>query len=264
MMARLRELLVILLCCSCLTAQAQPLRLVSEAWPPYIYEEQGQLRGLDYEAAQIVLQRMGVEVEWQLMPWKRCLAAFSQGRVDGIFDVFQTAARRTTMLFPSEPMSEIEFVLFHSTARPYRYRRLSDLNGLKVGVSAGYWYANREFRESEDFTREPAPTHAANFGKLQRNRIDLVINDHRAGHFLLTRMGLGKTIGHSPKVISRDRLYLGLRRDGGFEALAERFSEELRRFKREPAYTELLARYAPPHEAHNVTAPEAAGVAPTP
>ncbi|WP_439860094.1 substrate-binding periplasmic protein [Pseudomonas sp. MBLB4136] len=237
---------------------------MSEAWPPYIYEEQGLLRGLDYEAAHIVLQRLGVEVQWQLMPWKRCLAAFSQGRVDGIFDVFQTASRQATMLYPDEPLSEIEFVLFHSTARPYRYRRLSDLDGLKVGVSAGYWYANRAFRESERFTREPAPTHAANFGKLQRDRIDLVINDHRAGHFLLNQMGLSKAIGHSPKVISRDRLYLGLRRDGGFEALAERFAEELRRFKREPGYAALLARYAPPLEVHQVATPEAADVAPAP
>jgi polar amino acid transport system substrate-binding protein len=262
MMALQRQLLVILLACSCLAAQAQSLRLVSEAWPPYIYEEQGQLRGLDYETAHIVLQRLGVEVEWQLMPWKRCLAAFSQGQVDGIFDVFQTAARQATMLYPDEPLSEIEFVLFHSAARPHRYRRPSDLHGLKVGVSAGYWYANRAFRESNRFTREPAPTHVANFGKLQRNRVDLVINDHRAGHFLLAKMGLSKTIGHSPKVISRDQLYLGLRRDGGFEELAERFAEELRRFKREPAYAALLARYALPHEVGSTTTPAAAGIAP--
>ncbi|WPC04858.1 transporter substrate-binding domain-containing protein [Pseudomonas benzenivorans] len=233
-----------------LTAQGQPLRIVSEAWPPYIYEENGQLRGQDYEAAAIVLQRMGVEAHWQLMPWKRCLAAFGQGRVDGIFDVFQTGARQATMLFPDEPLSEIEFVLFHNTARPHHYRRLSDLDGLKVGVSAGYWYANREFRESARFRREPAPNHAANFGKLMRNRVDLVINDHRAGHFLLDQMKLSEAIGHSPRVVSRDRLYLGLRRDAGLEAFAERFAEELRRFKAEPAYAALLARYAPLHGTH--------------
>ncbi|UTW06241.1 substrate-binding periplasmic protein [Pseudomonas benzenivorans] len=254
MTALQRQLLVILFLASLsLSAQGQTLRLVSEAWPPYIYEEQGQLRGLDYEAAHIVLRRLGVDVEWQLMPWKRCLTAFSQGRADGIFDIFQTAARRPTMLFPSEPLSEIEFVLFHSTARPHRFQDLSDLDGLKVGVSPGYWYANRAFRESERFTREPGPDHAANFGKLQRNRVDLVINDHRAGHYLLTRMGLNKTITHHPKVVSRDRLYLGLRRDAGLEELAERFAEELRRFKAEPAYADLLARYAPPHDAQAAT-----------
>ena len=261
MTALQRQLLVILLFASIsLTAQGQPLRLVSEAWAPYIYEEQGQLRGLDYEAAHIVLQRMNVDVEWQLMPWKRCLAALDQGRADGIFDIFQTAARRETMLFPSEPLSEIEFVLFHSKTRPHRFRDLSDLDGLKVGVSAGYWYANHAFRESDRFTREAGPNHAANMGKLQRNRLDLVINDHRAGHYLLTRLGLHETIAHHPKVVSRDRLYLGLRRNAGLEELAERFADELRRFKGEPAYAQLLARYAPPHEVQGT----ATDAAPTP
>lgn len=229
-----------------LTAHGQPLRIASEAWAPYIYEEQGTLRGLDYDTAQIVLQRLGVEVQWQLLPWKRCLAALEQGQADAILDVFRTQEREATILFPDEPMSQIEFVMFYAQPRPYPYRRLNDLQGLKVGVSAGYWYADQTFRESELFTREPAPTHAANFGKLLRDRVDLVINDHRGGHFLIEQMGLAHAIAHHPRVVSRDQLYLGLRRGVGLESLAERFSDELRRFKREPAYAALSARYNRP------------------
>ncbi|MBS7664366.1 transporter substrate-binding domain-containing protein [Pseudomonas lalucatii] len=258
MTALLRALLALLLLAAPgLSAHGQPLRIVSEAWAPYVYEERGQLRGLDYEATAIVLQRLGIDAEWQLMPWKRCLAALQQGQADAILDVFQTAERQAGMLFPAEPLSEVEFVLFHARARPHPFRRLADLHGLKVGVSAGYWYANRAFRESTAFTREPAPDHAANFGKLLRNRVDLVINDHRAGHYLLSRMNLSEAIGHSPRVVSRDRLYLGLRRDAELEKLAVRFAEALRRFKGEPAYTALLERYASPSTTHATPAPEA-------
>lgn len=227
-----------------LAAQAQPLRIVSEAWAPYIYEESGELRGLDYDTAHIVLQRLGVEAEWQLLPWKRCLAALEQGQADAILDIFRTEERQATIVFPDEPMSQVEFVLFYAKARPYPYQRLKDLQGLKVGVSAGYWYANSEFRESELFTREPAPSHAANFGKLLRDRVDLVINDKRGGHFLIAQMGLDDAIAHHPRVVSRDALYLGLRRDAGLAPLAQRFSQALRRFKREPAYAALIARYS--------------------
>lgn len=219
------------------------MRIVSEAWPPYIYEEDNELRGLDYETAQIVLQRLGVQANWQLMPWRRSLLAFQQGRADAILDVFHTSERDATMLFPSEPMSQVEFVLFYAKARPYPFRRLDDLRGLKVGVSAGYWYADQAFRESPLFIREPAPNHAANFGKLVRDRVDLVINDRRAGRFLLAHLGLSAAIDHHPRVVSRDRLYLGLRRNAGLDALRRDFGRELRRFKREPAYAELNARY---------------------
>ena len=228
-----------------LCAQAQTLHIVSESWAPYVYEDQGTLKGLDYEAAQIVLQRLGVATEWQLLPWKRCLLALEQGHADAILDIFRTPEREATIIYPDEPMSQIEFVLFYANARPYPYQRLEDLQGLKVGVSAGYWYADRAFRESDLFTREPAPNHIANFGKLMRDRVDLVINDKRAGNYLIKQMGIHAHISHHPQVISRDLLYLGLRRTDGMDVLAQRFSNELRRFKAEPTYTALLKRYTP-------------------
>ena len=241
-----RQLIATLLCvCLSLAAQSQPLRIVSEAWPPYIHDDNGVLRGLDYEAAQIVLQRLGVEVEWQLLPWRRCLLAMEQGQADGILDIFRTPQREATMIFADEPLSQVEFVLFYAKTHPHPFQRLNDLRGLKIGVSAGYWYSDRAFRESELFTRETAPSHVANFGKLVRKRVDLVINDRRGGHFALAQAGLDKHIRHHPRVISRDPLYLGLRRDAGLEELARRFANELRRFKRESAYAAIQARYAP-------------------
>lgn len=78
-----------------------------------------------------------------------------------------------------------------------------------------------------------------------RDRVDLVINDKRAGNYLIKQMGIHAHISHHPQVISRDLLYLGLRRTDGMDVLAQRFSNELRRFKAEPAYTALLKRYTP-------------------
>ncbi|MGH8354873.1 MAG: substrate-binding periplasmic protein [Pseudomonas sp.] len=241
-----RSLALLLVASLSLTARGETLRIVTEPWAPYVYEENGEPRGLDYDASAIVLKRLGVEVKWYFLPWKRCLTMLEQGQADGILDIFRTAEREKQMLFPAEPMSSVELVLFYAKARPHAFQRLEDLRGLKIGVSPGYWYANRAFRESTLFTREPAPTHEANFGKLLRGRIDLLITDRRAGHFLAARLGLAQLVDHHPPVIGRDLLYLGLRRNAGLESLAARFAAELRRFKNEPAYAELAARYAQP------------------
>ncbi|MCG4452544.1 transporter substrate-binding domain-containing protein [Pseudomonas sp. MMS21-TM103] len=251
-----RQLIAALLfACLSLAAQGQPLRIVSEAWPPYIHTENGVLRGLDYETTQIVLQRLDVEVEWQLLPWRRCLMALEQGQADGILGIFHTPEREASMLFPGEPLSQIDFVLFYAKANPHPFQHLTDLRGLKVGVSAGYWYSNRDFRESTLFTRESAPSHAANFGKLVRKRVDLVINDRRSGHFILAQTGLEEQIRHHPQVISRNPLYLGLRRNAGHDELAQRFASELRRFKQEPAYAALKARYNSPDRPRRAAQP---------
>lgn len=226
--------------------QAGPLRIVSEPWAPYIFEEGGQLRGLDYEASAIVFKRLGIEVEWNLMPWKRCLVELESGQADAVLDIFRNGERELQMAFPAEPLSEVEFVMFYARQRPYPFQRLADLRGLKVGVSPGYWYADKAFRTSPLFIREPAPTHEANLGKLARDRVDLVVNDRRAGQFLIHQMGLEAQIANHSKVIGRDRLYLAFRRQSRLENLAGPFGEALRRFKQEPEYARLLARYREP------------------
>ncbi|XLX40850.1 substrate-binding periplasmic protein [Ectopseudomonas mendocina] len=242
-----RQLVAILLLGSiAFSARGETLRLVTEAWAPYVYEENGQAAGLDYEITREVLRRLGIEFDLQFLPWKRCLLALEQGLADGILDIFHLPEREASMRFVEEPLSDVEFVLFHARNRPYPYERLEDLRDLVVGISPGYWYANESFRTSTLFSREEAPTHEANLGKLTRHRVDLVVSDRRAGLYLAAQLGLLEQIDYNRKAVGRDRLYLALRKDPAFERLASDFARELRRFKREPAYAELQRRYAKP------------------
>ncbi|WP_347902493.1 transporter substrate-binding domain-containing protein [Pseudomonas purpurea] len=231
-----------LFACLSFNARGEKLRIVTEPWAPYVYEENGKALGLDYETTAIVFKRLGIEVQWQFLPWKRCLAMLDQGLADGALDIFYSKERDATLLYPSEPLSQVEFVMFYANERPHPLRTLEDLRGLTVGTSPGYLYS-QDFRESTLFTREPAPTHEANFGKLVRGRIDLLITDRRVGQHLLDELKLRDQISESPTVISHEAQFLAVRRGAGMDLLVQRFGAELKRFKREPAYAELSARY---------------------
>ncbi|KJK19870.1 ABC transporter substrate-binding protein [Pseudomonas sp. 2(2015)] len=238
-----RLLTALILTCLSAFAHGEKLRIVTEPWAPYVYLEDGQAKGIDYEVTAEVFKRLGVEVEWQFLPWKRCLAMIEQGLADGVLDIFQTEQRDSQLFYPSEPLSDVEFTLFYANARPHKVKHLEDLRGLTVGTSPGYSYGGA-FIDSPLFTREPAPTHEANFGKLQRGRIDLLITDRRVGRYMIKTLGLEQQISELPLVISRHSQYLAVRRNVGMDLLAQRFAAELRRFKREPAYAALHARYA--------------------
>ncbi|ROM81799.1 amino acid ABC transporter substrate-binding protein [Pseudomonas brassicacearum] len=235
-------LTALILMCLSIAARAEKLRIVTEPWAPYVYEENGKRLGLDYETTAIVFKRLGIDVEWQFLPWKRCLAMLEQGLADGALDIFHSDERDATLLYPSEPLSDVEFVMFYANARPHPFRTLDDLKGLTVGTSPGYLYS-QAFSESNLFKRETAPTHEANFGKLQLGRIDLLITDRRVGRHVLEQMQLGDQITENPTVVSRQSQYLAVRRNAGMDLLVQRFGAELKRFKREPAYAELSARY---------------------
>lgn len=237
---------ILLLSCCTFAARSETLRLVTDAWAPYVYEENGQPAGLDYEITREVLHRLGVELDLQFLPWKRCLLALEQGHADGILDIFHLPEREAGMLFVEEPLSEVDLVLFYASNRPHPYTNLEDLRDLVIGVSPGYWYNDEHFRNSTLFSREEAPTHEANLGKLVRHRVDLVINDRRAGLYLSAQLGLRDQVDYNRTTVGHDRLYLALRHDPKLAHLAEEFAAELRRFKREPAYAHLQRHYADP------------------
>lgn len=237
-----RCLCLLLLVCLSPLAQAERLRLVSDDWAPYLYQVAGRPAGIDYEVTNEVFRRLGYEVDWQFMPWKRCLAMVEQGLADGVMDIFELDSRKTWMVYPDEPMSTVEFVLFQAKSRPHTIGRLDDLAGLNVGTSPGYSYGGG-FNESPLFRREAAPTHEANFGKLALGRIDLLVTDRRVGRHLLRQLGLAQQVQELPLVISRQPQYLGLARKPGREQLAAAFAEELRRFKLEPAFAAITTRY---------------------
>ncbi|NWA29347.1 transporter substrate-binding domain-containing protein [Pseudomonas gingeri] len=229
--------------CLSFAAQGEKLRIVTEPWAPYVYEENGQAKGLDYETTAIVFQRLGVEVEWQFLPWKRCLMLLEQGQADGALDIFHNHERDSSLLYPSEPLSDVEFVFFYAKAHPHPFNTLDDLKGLTIGTSPGYLYGS-VFKGTAQLKREDGPSHEANFGKLALGRIDLLITDRRVGQRLLKQLRLQGQIDQYPTVIARESQYLAIRRNAGMDLLLQRFGAELRRFKREPAYAELVARYA--------------------
>ncbi|MCF5141677.1 transporter substrate-binding domain-containing protein [Pseudomonas sp. PA-6-1D] len=238
----LKLLTAVLFACLSFTAYGEKLRVVTEPWAPYVYDDNGSMRGLDYETTMIVFQRLGVEVEWQFLPWKRCLAMLDQGHADGALDIFHSHERDALLLYPSEPLSAVEFVLFYANDRPHPAHTLDDLRGLTVGTSPGYLYGEA-FSESSLFDREPAPSHEANFGKLSLGRIDLVITDRRVGQHVIKAMGLEGKVSQAPLVVSRQPQFLAVRRGAGMDLLVQRFAAELKRFKQEPAYAALSAKY---------------------
>ena len=67
--------------------------------------------------------------------------------------------------------------------------------------------------------------------------------DRRVGRHVLKALQLGDQITENPLVVSRQSQYLAVRRKAGMDLLVQRFGAELKRFKHEPAYAELSARY---------------------
>lgn len=225
------------------TLLADSLRVVSEAWPPYVFEEDGRHLGVDLEVAEQVLQGLGHEVTWELLPWKRALHTVTLGRAQAILDIVPNPERVETFIFPDEPLSTNDTVLFFHRDRPHHFETLADLAGLKIGVSPGYTYGSPEFMAATGFVRESAPTFEANLSKLVRGRLDMVAMDRRVGLYMAQELGVADQLEYHPSTLASGQLYLAFHRSDALAPLADAFGPALRAFKQTPEYAAILARY---------------------
>jgi len=242
MKLRIRLLLASLLLDS-VSAHAAPLRIVTEAWPPFIFAEKGEVKGADKEVADHILSRLGYQVSWRLTPWRRALRDVESGEADAILDIGPHQNYLTTFLFTTEPMSSHETMLFHDRRRPFAFRSLSDLAGLVIGVSPGYLYNNDEFISSEAFFREPAPTFEANMQKLVRGRIDMVAMSKPVGLYTSDALGISHQIRYHPMPLSQSDFFLAFTKAAGWAETAAEFSEALKVFKTTEQYQRILEKY---------------------
>jgi len=229
-----------------LPAQAQPLRVCTNEWPPYTLLEDGQVRGIDADLLSLALDNLGIAHEMTLEPWRRCLRKMQDGQLDILLDAFYNEERARQMLFPAEPMAETAMVLFYAKARPQRIDSVSQLGGLRVGTEPGYAYGDEAFANGSHFTREDAPSLEANFGKLLLGRIDLVITDRAVGLYTARLLGMQEAIDYNRTPLYSDRVYAAFSRRPAVAALLPRFEAELKRLKASPDYVRILQRYHQP------------------
>lgn len=222
---------------------AEPLRIVTEAWPPFIYEEEGEIKGADKDIAEYLLSQLGYQVTWELKPWRRALRDVEKGDADAILDIAPHPNYLATFLFTDEPLSSHETMLFYDRRRPFSFRNLDDLTGLVIGVSPGYLYNNDAFISSDAFFREPAPSFEANLQKLVRGRVDMVAMSQPVGLHTSEALGLSHHILYHPLALSQSDFYLAFHQHPRWRELAQTFSEALRVFKTSDEYPRILRQY---------------------
>jgi len=228
----------------------EPLRVVTDAWPPYSTELNGKAAGMDVEITQAVLDALNIPVKFEFMPWKRCLRLIENGQADAILDASITPERKAFMHFPEEPVSEGVTVFFVKRNHSLTFTELSDLNGYRAGAVSGYKYCDQIDRMQ--FMRDAVRSTSLkqNLNMLLVGRLDFVVGVDTVGYALAREMDISKQITEIPNArYCRGGNYLAFAKKEGYDALASQFSRALQSYKNTRAYIELLASYgiaAPP------------------
>lgn len=221
--------------------------IVTDPWPPYAYEKNNKVVGTDVDVTLAVFQKLGIEANVRLLPWKRCLSLVKSQKADAILAASITEERKEFLYFPSEPVSIGTTVFFKKATNPISSIDLDNPNNLSVGALLGYKYCD-ELDNSRLFENtERVSTFEQSFNMLLLGRIDLAVGVDLVGFHKAWEMGISDqlTIVGSENYCSGGN-YLAFAKKNGFDELAVRFSEELKKFKTTDEYKQILSKYGKP------------------
>ena len=228
---------------SCTVSQAKDrLLVVTDEWAPFVFQENKVLKGFDYEVMMGVFSMMGYEVDFQILPWKRCVYLINQQQADAILDIGLNEQREKTMYFPEEKLSESSSVLFHLQGKQYKYENIHDLQGLKIGTIHGYEYS-KEFSEANYFTKEPVETEEQNFRKLLLGRIDLFLVNKNVGLYNAKKIGILDKVNFISQPVSGGDIFIAFSHKEGHEKLTQEFSKHLKKYKMSDEFKSIMKKY---------------------
>ncbi len=118
------------------TAQAKILKVAfGEIKPPYIYEENGELRGIEIDVVKEALLQAGYNVNFSTLPSKRLEIAMN--RMD--FDIAVGVLEQSPDLFYTNDYLQLKYYAAAKSSKAIRLESVSDLKNYSVGAWPYAW-----------------------------------------------------------------------------------------------------------------------------
>jgi polar amino acid transport system substrate-binding protein len=218
------------------------VRLVADPYPPYQFEEEGIVKGIDHDVIVAAFAVSAMAVETQLLPWQECIERMQRSWADGIFQIVRSSEREGQFLF-SHPLRTAKTAFFSSDDRHISLDKDRDLtsqiSNLKLGVLSGYSYVPQVDDLSED-VKIYVDSQEMLFHGLSERKFDLMIMDVGVARYLQSRMILSGIEQAEDCVFSRN-LYVAFQKERG--DLVEKFNRGLKKVKRDGRYEEISRVY---------------------
>ena len=205
------------LLCTFAQAQTKVVIYADNSYPPYAYQQDGQMQGVYTHILQKIFQKMpDFQIEFRPIAWKRGLALMEQGGAFAIYPPYKRPLMRPFMEY-DHPIIDEELVLVchDEVAQEPRKQWPKDYYGLIIGNNTGFaaggdafWLAVKE----KKITVEETNSAANNLRKLISGRIDCYMNDKLSIQWELNNLQTnGEYSGtgiQQIQVLSREQGYL--------------------------------------------------------
>ena len=219
------------------------------SYPPLEINADGKLSGLHIDISLAVAQRIGIQIKYLDLAWGRAIEAVKTGKVDAITYLGYTAERNKFVYFlPGNVLSSSTTVFIVKEDRFKEFSFNGDLRSMQdyvIGVQHGYSYGEM-VDDASYLHKDSVYTELDVEDMLMKHRHDAAIMSYQE---FLGFQGQGKLqeLTFLTPPISWEPQYLAFSRntlkDEKIVEIANRFSQEMLRFRKTDEYRKIVRRY---------------------
>ena len=242
------------------------LYVVTSPWKPYMYEEDGEYKGIYVDIMDLAFDNLGIEYKFEIFPWPRAYAMGEEGVADGLLGASYKPEREPVVRFtpeqkvmvdivnrgeipPSEAylgmITQVFFIrkIYEGKKEFESPEQIAD-GDYRIGINKGYGYAPVIY--DSNWTLVEHITEEDSFSALESGEIDLYIASKAVGLSVLKEIDLLDEITFIEKPIALTPSFLLFTKASDYPNLDEivkQFDEELIKIHESGEYNEIYRRY---------------------
>ena len=227
--------------------EVKELVCYSDTFAPFVIAKGEDIRGIDVDTIAEAGKRVGIKVQFKILPWVRLereIALGAESNVDCAFAYTLTPARQAYMDFTSIPVKLTELVLFTRRGSFDTFQGFDMLKGKSIGVRRGFKIpaALSTLVDQGSIKLEEVNEDTQNFEKLKRGRLDAVLSNLEVGEATLKQLGAADVMVLAPPVLITPT-YLVFNKAKKLSALAPLFDKGIRSVVTDGTYRKIKAQY---------------------
>ena len=224
---------------------AEPLQLVTLQYPPYIYEQQGMVRGVAVDLVQQAFADMDVDINIRILPWARAISDIEYGKADAIFTAFKTPERERFADYSEEVLFLQNINIIQARDHPLDWQRHGARMSLCLVNNVSYGKHMDALINQSYFAALYRTNGASQCAQmLATGRADIWVNNEYGARVIIQRLRLEqKLLIHQPAVQSTAS-YIAFSKQRQRSAIRDRFDRALKKMKQDGRYQQLIDQAA--------------------
>lgn len=223
---------------------AKELKLATHQFPPYIYKENGEIKGICKDLLNEISKRSSLTFKIEFFPWRRSIELVKKRQIDGIFPAVITKEREVFLNFSDSFLSESISFFTKKNSRINYNGDIRALRKYKIGRVRGYQVTSALEQEIKNGKIKIEETSSPKklLLKLSQNRPEIIIENRLVILNLIKKNNLaGKIVELKPT--SNVYTHIGLSKDYKKDTI-DMLNKSINEIKKDGTYAKIMKKYS--------------------